>query len=139
MVQYVSKIDLQQAYEQVLLKEDDRHKAAFRTRYGSFQTNVMTFGVSEAPATFTSLMTHIFRPHLDDFILVYLDDILVYSKTLDDHVQHLRTTLQILRDNQLYAKLEERDFFKQDVELVGYIVGKGGMQMMQDNLATICD
>jgi Reverse transcriptase (RNA-dependent DNA polymerase) len=71
-------------------------------------------------------MTHIFRPHLDDFILVYLDDILVYSKTLDDHVQHLRTTLQILRDNHVYAKLEKCDFFKQDVEFVGYIVGKGG-------------
>ena len=138
-VQYVSKIDLRQAYEQVLLKEEDRHKAAFRTRYGSFQPNVMTFGLSEAPATFTSLMTHIFRPHLDDFILVYLDDILVYSKTLDDHIKHLRTTLQILRDNVLYAKLEKCEFFKQDVEFVGYIVGKGGVQMMQDKLATIRD
>jgi Reverse transcriptase (RNA-dependent DNA polymerase) len=97
-MQYVSKIDLRQAYEQVLLKEEDRHKAAFRRRYGSFQPNVMTFGLSEAPATFTSLMTHIFRPRLDNFISVYLDAILVYSKTLDDHVQHLRTTLLILRD-----------------------------------------
>jgi hypothetical protein len=71
-VQYVSKIDLRQAHEQVLLKEGDRHKAAFGTGYGSFKPNVMTFGLSEAPATFTSLMTHIFRPQLDDFVLVHL-------------------------------------------------------------------
>jgi hypothetical protein len=72
--QYVSKIEFRQAYEQVVFE--------FLTRYGSFQPNIMTFGLPEAPATFTSLMAHIFRPYLDDFILVYLDDILVYSKTL---------------------------------------------------------
>jgi Reverse transcriptase (RNA-dependent DNA polymerase) len=85
----------------------------------------MIFGLSEAPATFTSLMTHIFRPHLDDFILVYLDDILVYSRTSNQHVQqYTRTTLQILRDSQLYAELEKCAFFKHDVEFVGYIVGR---------------
>jgi hypothetical protein len=107
---YFSKIDLCTGYYQIRVAEPDIHKTAVRIRYGLYEYCVLPMGLTNAPATFQRLMNDIFRPYLDDFILVYLDDILIYSKTLHQHVQHLETVLQLLRQHKLYAKLSKCDF-----------------------------
>ena len=99
-----SKIDLRSGYHQVRIKEEDISKTAFRTRYGHYEFIVVPFGLTNAPATFMCLMNGIFRKYLDKFIIVLLDDILIYSKSEKEHEENLRITLQLLRENQLYAR-----------------------------------
>ena len=99
-----SKIDLTSGYYQIAVDPKDRPKTAFRTRYGHYEFNVMPFGLTNAPATFQTLMNDIFCDMLDDCLIIYLDDILVYSNTKEAHEQHLRQVLQRLRDNKLYAR-----------------------------------
>lgn len=110
---YFSKIDLRSGYHQVRIHPDDVHKTAFRTRYGHFEFLVLPFGLTNAPATFMHLMQSVFGPHLDKFVIVFLDDILIYSKTLADHHKHVRLVLDLLRKNKLYAKESKCEFFKQ--------------------------
>ena len=86
-------------------------KTAFRTRYGHFEFLVMPFGLMNAPAVFMALMKKIFAPHLNIFTVVFIDDVLIYSKSREEHEQHLRTSLQLLRDNLLYAKLSKCEFW----------------------------
>ena len=92
-VAFFSKIDLRSGYHQVRVAEGDEHKTAFRTRYGHFEFLVLSFGLTNAPATFMTMMNDIFREYLDDFIIVYLDDILVFSKNMNDHLNHLEIVL----------------------------------------------
>ena len=99
--QYFSKIDLRSDYHQLRIREADVSKMAFRTRYGHYEFLVMSFGLTNAPATFMDLMNRVFRPYMDKFIVVFIDDILVYSKSMKEHVYHLKTILQTLRENQL--------------------------------------
>ena len=98
-----SKIDLRSGYHQIRIADGDQAKTAFRTRYGHYEFMVMPFGLTNAPATFMHLMHEVLRPYLDDFVIVFLDDILIYSKDLKTHRLHLETVLQALRDNKLYA------------------------------------
>ena len=104
-----SKIDLRSGYYQMRIKWKDVMKTTFRTRYGHFEFLVLPFGLTNAPALFMDLMNRVFQPYLDKFVVVFIDDILVYSKSYE-HEQHLIQTLQTLRSRQLYAKLDKCDF-----------------------------
>jgi hypothetical protein len=123
-----SKLDLTSGYYQIAVKPRDRHKTAFRTRYGHYEFNVMPFGLTNAPATFQTLMNDIFRDLLDVCVIVYLDDILVYSRNDEDHEQYLRQILQRLKDNQLYARLSKCTFFTSSIEYLGHIVDGDGLR-----------
>ena len=105
-----SKIDLRFGYHQVSIKEDI-YKIAFRTRYGHYEFVVVPFGLTNAPTTFMCLMNSVLHPHLDKFVIVFIDDILVYSKNEEEHVEHLAVALRLLREHQLYAKLSKCSFF----------------------------
>jgi hypothetical protein len=105
-----SKIDLRSGYHQLRVRDSDIQKTAIRTRHGHYEFLVMPFGLTNAPAVFMCLMNKIYTQYLDEFVVVFIDDILIYSVTGEPHEQHLRTTLQILRDNRLYAKASESDF-----------------------------
>jgi hypothetical protein len=100
-----SEIDLTSGYHQVRMKEEGISKTAFQTRYGHYEFIVVPFGLSNAPNIFMCLMNGIFREYLDNFVIVFLDGILIYSKSEEEHEQHLRMVLQVLREHHLYAKL----------------------------------
>ncbi|XP_019242847.1 PREDICTED: uncharacterized protein LOC109223039, partial [Nicotiana attenuata] len=108
--QVFSKIDLRSGYHQLKIREPNIPKTAFRTRYGHYEFLVMSFGLTNAPAVFMNLMHSVFRPYLDSFVIVFIDDILVYSRSREDHEQHLRTVLQTLREKKLYAKFSKCEF-----------------------------
>ncbi|KAG5536038.1 hypothetical protein RHGRI_023734 [Rhododendron griersonianum] len=105
-----SKIDLRSGYHQLKVKAEDVEKTAFRTRYGHYEFLVMPFGVTNAPAAFMDLMNRVFKYYLDEFVVVFIDDILVYSKTPEQHAEHLRMVLQTLRENKLFGKLKKCEF-----------------------------
>ncbi|XP_019244366.1 PREDICTED: uncharacterized protein LOC109224233 [Nicotiana attenuata] len=105
-----SKIDLQSGYHQLRIRASDVPKTAFRTRYRHYEFLVVSFGLTNAPATFMDLMNRVFRPYLDSFVIVFIDDILIYSRSQEEHEQHLRVVLQTLRDSQLYAKFSKCEF-----------------------------
>ena len=117
-----SKLDLISGYYQIAIKSKDHYKTTFRTRYDHYEFNIMPFGLTNASATFQTLMNDIFGDLLDICVIVYLDDILVYSKNEDEYEQHLRQVLQRLKDNQLYARLSKCTFFTNSIEYLGHIV-----------------
>ena len=134
-----SKIDLQSGYHQVRVAEDDVYKTAFRTRYGHFEFKVLPFGLTNAPATFMSFMHDVLRPYLDEFVVVFLDDILIFSKNEAEHLAHLKLVLQKLREHHLYAKLSKCAFGLQEVEFLGHIVTKDGIRMDDGKIAAVRD
>ncbi|KAL6225621.1 hypothetical protein ACLB2K_004470 [Fragaria x ananassa] len=123
------KIDLRSGYHQLLVKKNDIHKTAFNTRYGQYEWLVMSFGLTNAPAIFMDLMNRVFSLFLDKFIIVFIDDILIYSKNEADHKNHLETTLQVLREHKLYAKFEKCDFWQHQVKFLGHVVSQAGIAM----------
>ncbi|XP_019263698.1 PREDICTED: uncharacterized protein LOC109241408, partial [Nicotiana attenuata] len=102
-----SKIDLRSGYHQLKIRDSDILKTAFRTRYGNYEFLVMSFGLTNAPATFMHFMNNVFRPYLDSFVIVFINDILVYSRSQEEHTEHLRVVLQRLREEKLYAKFSK--------------------------------
>ena len=125
--QVFSKIDLRSGCHQLKIKPEDIDKTAFRKRYGHYEFLVMPFGVTNAPAAFMDLMNRIFKPYLDDFIVVFIDDILIYSKSIEEHEHHLRLALQTLREQKLYAKLSKCEFWLDHVMFLGHVVIKDGI------------
>lgn len=134
---YFSKIDLRSGYHQIRIAPEDVPKTAFRTRYGHYEFLVLPFGLTNAPATFMHLMHQALRPLLDECALVFLDDILIYSKTLEEHKQHVRRVLDALREQKLYAKESKCEFFKHETEFLGHIVGRDGVRMMEDKVEAV--
>ncbi|GKD31496.1 putative reverse transcriptase domain-containing protein [Tanacetum coccineum] len=124
---YFSKIYLRSGYHQLRLHEDDIPKTAFRTRYGHFEFTVMPFGLINAPAIFMDLMNRVRRPYLDKFVIVFIDDILIYSKTREEHVEHLRLVLQLLKKEKLYAKFSKCEFWLRDVQFLGHVINGNGI------------
>ncbi|KAL2226202.1 UNVERIFIED_CONTAM: Transposon Tf2-12 polyprotein [Sesamum indicum] len=122
-----SKIDLRSGYWQLRIAENDIPKTAFRTRYGHYESLVMPFGLTNAPAAFMALMNRTFQEYLDHFVIVFIDDILVYSKDRDEHEQHLRIVLQILKEKELYAKLSKCEFWVNQVVFLGHVVSGDGV------------
>ena len=110
-----SKIDLRSGYHQLKIRPEDIPKTTFTTRYGLYEYAVMSFGLTNAPAYFMNLMNKIFMEYLDKFVVVFIDDILIYSKSKEEHEQHLRAVLQKLREHQLYAKFTKCEFWLKEV------------------------
>ena len=116
-----SKIDLRSGYHQLRVRENDVSKTAFRTRYGHYEFLVMPFGLTNAPSVFMDLMNRVFSPYLDKFVIVIIDDILVYSGSPKEHAEHLRTVLQILRERQLYTKFSKCQLWLDKVAFLGHV------------------
>ena len=116
-----SKIDLRSGYHQINIRPEDIPKTAFSTRYGLYQYLVMSFGLTNAPAYFMYLMNSIFMSELDKFVVMFIDDILIYSENEADHAEHLRVVLSRLREHQLYAKFNKCEFWLSVVPFLGHI------------------
>ncbi|GJJ75505.1 hypothetical protein EMPS_07863 [Entomortierella parvispora] len=125
---YYSKLDLLSGYHQQRIFEPHTHKTAFRCRYGHFEFNVVPFGLTNAPASFSNMMLRVLDPVLDKWVVVYLDDLLIYSKTKKEHLQHLRSVLALLRKNGLYAKLSKCSFMQDETEFLGHTITKDGIK-----------
>jgi hypothetical protein len=137
--QHFSKLDLRSGYHQILLQPEDRYKTAFMTHQGHYEWLVMPFGLTNAPATFQSLMNTIFQTVLRKYVLVFFDDILVYSKTWQEHLKHLAAVLQVLQDHQLFVKLSKCSFGVSEIEYLGHVVSGQGVSMDREKIQAVLD
>ena len=131
------KLDMQSGYHQIRITEADVPKSSFVTPLGQFQFKVLSFGLTNAPATFQRVMNNIFRAELGKFVLVYLDDLLIFSKSPEEHEVHLSVVLARLREAQLFAKLSKCDFNRSELKFLGHIVGRGGLSVDPDKVAVV--
>ena len=135
--QWFTAFDIPGAYNRIRIKEGEEWKTAFRTRFGLYEYLVMPFGLTNAPATFQAYINNVLRKYLDVFVVVYLDDILVYSKTYEDHVKHVKQILTAMKDANLRIKPEKTEFHKHEVNFLGYIVGRDGLKMDSKKIEAI--
>ncbi|KAI3821126.1 hypothetical protein L1987_08683 [Smallanthus sonchifolius] len=126
---WFSKTDLRSSYHQVKVREEDVPKTAFRTRYRHYEFVVMPFGVTNAPAVFMNLMNKVCRPMLDKFIIVFIDGILIYLKSEEEHAQHLHEVLSTLRKEKLYAKFSKCAFWLREVQFMGHVINAEGISI----------
>ncbi|GKA23067.1 putative reverse transcriptase domain-containing protein [Tanacetum coccineum] len=124
-----SKIDLRTGYHQLRIREEDIPTTAFRTRYGHYEFQVMLFGLTNAPAVFMDLMNRVCKPYLDKFMIVFIDDILIYSKSKNEHKEHLKTILELLKKEKLYAKFSKCDFWLESVQFLGHVIDSKGVHV----------
>ena len=122
-----SSLNLMSGYHQIRIDDSDVPKTAFRTPQGLFESKVLSFGLTNAPATFQGVMNHIFSKLLNRCVIVYLDDILVFSKSAEEHEQHLHEVFEVLREHRLYAKRSKCSFFTDELHFLGYIVNQHGI------------
>nr|GFB77639.1 putative reverse transcriptase domain-containing protein [Tanacetum cinerariifolium] len=126
---YLSKIDLRSGYHQLRVHENDIPKTAFWTRYGHFEFTVMPFGLTNVPAIFMDLMNRVCKLYLDKFVIVFINDILLYSKSKDEHEDHLRLVLELLKKEELYAMFSKCEFWLQEVQVLGHVVNQSGIHV----------
>ncbi|XP_019226727.1 PREDICTED: uncharacterized protein LOC109208142 [Nicotiana attenuata] len=124
-----SKIDLRSGYHQLRVRDIDIPKTTFRMRYGHFEFLVISFGLTNAPAPFMDLMNRVFKPFLDEFVIVFIDDILIYSRSEAEHADHLRAVLQTLQDYKLYAKFSKCEFWLNSIALLGHVITGNGIKV----------
>ncbi|GJW08412.1 putative reverse transcriptase domain-containing protein, partial [Tanacetum coccineum] len=124
-----SKIDLRSGYHQLRVREEDIPKTAFRTRYGHYEFRVMPFGLTNAPAVFMDLMNRVCKPYLDKFVIVFIDDILIYSRNEKEHEEHLKTILELLKKEELYAKFSKCEFWINTVKFLGHVIDSSGIHV----------
>jgi hypothetical protein len=134
-----SNIDLRSGYHQVQIKDEHIHKTTFRTRYGHYEFVVVPFGLTNAPTTFMCLMNNVLRNFLDRVLLVFIDDIIIYSKNREDHEEHLKLVLQLLREHRLYVNLSKCDFFQKQVHYLGHVISKEGVEIDPYKIESIMD
>jgi hypothetical protein len=132
-----SKIDLRSGYHQIKIRARDIPKTAFSTRYGLYEYLVMSFGLTNAPAYFLYLMNSVFMPELDKFVVVFIGDILVYSKNEEEHADHLHVVLQRLREHRLYAKLSKCDFWLKEIKFLGHTISQAGIAIDLDKVQEV--
>ena len=124
-------------YHQVRMKKEDEYKTAFKTHHGLYQFKVMPFGLTNAPATFQCVMNEVLAPFLRKFVMVFLDDILIYSPNLESHLLHLEQVLQVLRENQLFMKQSKFSFAQTKVEYLGHVISGIGVTTAKDKIAAM--
>ncbi|GKB26362.1 putative reverse transcriptase domain-containing protein, partial [Tanacetum coccineum] len=134
-----SKIDLRSGYHQLRVREEDIPKTAFRTRYGHYEFQVMPFGLTNAPAVFMDLMNRVCKPYLDKFVIVFIDDILIYSKNEQEHKEHLKQILELLKKEELYAKFSKCEFWIPKVQFLGHVIDSEGIHVDPAKIESIKD
>ena len=132
-----SKIDLRTGYHHLRVRDKDIPKTMFRTRYGHFEFTIMLFGLTNAPTAFMDLMHRIFQPYLDQFVVVFVDDILIYSQSEWEHEYHLRIILLLLRDHQLYDKFSKCEFWLTEVRFLGHVVSASGVSVDPEKVEAV--
>ncbi|GJY37402.1 putative reverse transcriptase domain-containing protein [Tanacetum coccineum] len=134
-----SKIDLRSGYHQLRVRKEDIPKTAFRTRYGHYEFQVMPFGLTNAPAVFMDLMNRVCKPYLDKFVIVFIDDILIYSKNKQEHEEHLKQILELLKKEELYAKFSKCEFWIPKVQFLGHVIDSEGIHVDPAKIESIKD
>jgi hypothetical protein len=132
-----SKIDLRSSYHQVRIKDEDISKTKFRTRYGHYEFKIVPFRLSNAPIVFMCLMNGVFKEYLDRFVIVFFDDILIYSKTEEEHQKHLRMVIHVLREHTLYSKLSKCIFYQKKIHYLGHIISAKGITVYLEKIEAI--